>query len=128
MECSSFVLEMQDKDNYAGHVHIIYDACLKCKIHAATSVSILQEIHSAEAGLICDTGCNKQLTNVDIYDKTDIIQALKSVLHVYIYSKAETDQFIEGLEKVGIFDALKKYSSEQYHKNIRHSGATIKCQ
>ena len=45
-----------------------------------------------------------------MHDKTDIIQALK-VHYTFTYSKAETNQLIEGLETVGIMDALKMYSS-----------------
>ena len=67
----------------------------------ATTEDQLQQTVAMHYDVLCDCGFTRPSSLVKESDKTDIIQAL--ALHsVILRSKAEIDQFSEGLESCGV--------------------------
>ena len=63
---------------------------------------------SATADIVLETGYRKPLGTVTVSDKEEIIRVLKRY-HTLIKVKAEIDQFIEGLQCLGIDHLIKEH-------------------
>ena len=73
-----------------------------------TQSSELQVIMTSNFNLLLDCGFVKPTTLVKLEDKVEIIQAI-ALNYAILRSKAELDQFCEGLQSCGVLDAIRKY-------------------
>ena len=80
------------------------------QINSATDDKSLQEIFydSDTSGLLLETGYRKPLTCVTLNDREEIAVVLK-LYHTLIKVKAEIDQFVDGLQCLGIDWYIKQY-------------------
>ena len=73
-----------------------------------TSEGELQDIVASNYDLLCECGWTKPSVLVKEKDKVDIIQTM-SLHHVILRSKAEIDQFCDGLQACGVLGAVRQH-------------------
>ncbi len=79
------------------------------QIESAVDNESLRDICLDSMELAIEAGYNKPLVNLCSTDKSGLLQTLG--LHFTIFcSKAVLDQFKEGLQTLGVLDAIVKYS------------------
>ena len=76
----------------------------------ATSECELQEVVGANFSTMIDCGFVKPFSSVNLEDRADIVQSI-SLHHVILRSKAEMDQFTDGLRSCGVLDEIKQNSN-----------------
>ena len=87
-----------------------YLLCMTLQIHSATDDKSLQEIFADNdtSDKLLETGYRKPLTSLTLNDREEIVGVLK-LYHTLIKVKAEIDQFVEGLQCLGIHGYMKLY-------------------
>lgn len=70
----------------------------------------LQSVIGRNFNFLYDCGFTKPSIRITENDKVDIIQTI-SLHHVILRSKAELDQFAEGLQSCSVLDTVKKNPS-----------------
>ena len=80
------------------------------KITKCSSEQELRSVIGANFSTLLDCGFVKPATSVKMEDRVDIVHAI-ALHHVILRSKAEMDQFTEGLQTCGVLDVLRQYST-----------------
>ena len=75
----------------------------------------LQTVVDTNFSTLLDRGVTKPSTSISLDDKMEIVQAV-ALHYVILWSKAELDQFAEGLASCGILMAI------MLHKEFFHEG------
>lgn len=70
----------------------------------------LQEVVGANFSTMIDCGFVEPFSSVKMQDRVDIVQSI-SLHYVILRSKAEMDQFADGLRSCGVLDEMQQNSS-----------------
>ena len=76
----------------------------------SSSEQDLQAVLGSNFSTLLDYGILKPATSFSIEDKVDIVHAI-ALHHVILRSKAEMDQFCDGLQSCGVLNAIRNNSS-----------------
>ena len=80
------------------------------KINECSSEEELRCVIVANFSILLDCGFVKPATSVKMEDRVDIVHAI-TLHYAILRSKAEMDQFAEGLQSCGVLNALRQNST-----------------
>jgi len=80
------------------------------QVKAAPDDRTLRKLATDNCALLIESGLTMPLALLTVHDKDTIVQTV-ALHHVLLKSKAEMDQFAQGLSALGVLDAIKDHSN-----------------